>query len=188
MAVGLRDARERDEDRRWFIDAYRAWLREFGGDALVIAAHRASIDAQPAAAGAVTVRSDAVDALAIAEARGWLAATDADVVLIRQDGWPVGFALVRRSPPELRTVAEYYLAPAQRRRGLGRAAATLLFDRFGGEWQVATLQRHPLAVRFWRETVRRYTGGRHQETLVDGEVRQRFRARARCTGASSGAR
>jgi predicted acetyltransferase len=121
---------------------------------------------------------DAVAALASGEARQWLAATDADVVLILRDAAPVGFALVQRASPALRTVAEYYLAPAQRRRGVGGTAATLLFDRFGGEWQVATLQRDALAVRFWRETVRRYTGGRHQETLAGGEVRQRFFARA----------
>jgi predicted acetyltransferase len=178
MTVSLRDARERDEDRRWFTDAYAAWLREFGGDAVVIAAQHA---APPAAMDGQQGRSrggDAVAALASGEARQWLAATDADVVLILRDVAPVGFALVQRASPALRTVAEYYLAPAQRRRGVGRMAATLLFDRFGGEWQIATLQRDALAVRFWRETVRRYTGGRHQETLAGGEVRQRFFARA----------
>jgi predicted acetyltransferase len=178
MTVSLRDARERDEDRRWFTDAYAAWLREFGGDAVVIAAQHA---APPAAMDGQQGRSrggDAVAALASGEARQWLAATDADVVLILRDAAPVGFALVQRASPALRTVAEYYLAPAQRRRGVGGTAATLLFDRFGGEWQVATLQRDALAVRFWRETVRRYTGGRNRETLAGGEVRQRFFARA----------
>jgi predicted acetyltransferase len=186
MTVSLRDARERDEDRRWFTDAYAAWLREFGGDAVVIAAQHAAPpvaapEAPPAAMDGRQGRSrggDAVAALASGEARQWLAATDADVVLILRDAAPVGFALVQRASPALRTVAEYYLAPAQRRRGVGGTAATLLFDRFGGEWQVATLQRDALAVRFWRETVRRYTGGRHQETLAGGEVRQRFFARA----------
>lgn len=178
MTVSLRDAREREEDRRAFALGYAAWLREFGGDAVVIAAQHA---AQHAASDMrrVPVRGgDAVDALANAEARQWLAATDADVVLILRDGAPVGFALVQRVAAALRTVAEFYLEPAQRRRGVGRAAATLLFDRFGGEWQIAALQRHPVAVRFWRETVRRYTGGRHRETLAGGEVRQRFFARA----------
>lgn len=178
MTVSLRDARERDEDRRWFTDAYAAWLREFGGDAVVIAAQHA---APPAAMDGQQGRSrggDAVAALASGEARQWLAATDADVVLILRDAAPVGFALVQRASPALRTVAEYYLAPAQRRRGVGGTAATLLFDRFGGEWQVATLQRDAIAVRFWRETVRRYTGGRNRETLAGGEVRQRFFARA----------
>jgi predicted acetyltransferase len=183
MTVSLRDARERDEDRRWFTDAYTAWLREFGGDAVVIAAQHAPMAAALPAA-AMDPRQgrprggDAVAALASGEARQWLAATDADVVLILRDAAPVGFALVQRASPALRTVAEYYLAPAQRRRGVGRMAATLLFDRFGGEWQVATLQHDARAVRFWRETVRRYTGGRHQETLAGGEVRQRFFARA----------
>ena len=178
MTVSLRDAREREEDRRAFALGYAAWLREFGGDAVVIAAqHMApSAVAEP---GRRSVRAgDAVDALAHAEARQWLTAAEADVVLILRDGAPVGFALVQRVSTALRTVAEFYLAPAQRRRGVGRAAATLLFDRFGGEWQIAALQRHPVAVRFWRETVRRYTDGRHRETLAGGEVRQRFFARA----------
>lgn len=178
MTVSLRDARERDEDRRWFTDAYAAWLSEFGGDAVVIAAQHAAPRSALDGRQGRSRGGDAVAALASGEARQWLAATDADVVLILRDAAPVGFALVQRASPALRTVAEYYLAPAQRRRGVGGTAATLLFDRFGGEWQVATLQRDAIAVRFWRETVRRYTGGRHQETLAGGEVRQRFFARA----------
>jgi hypothetical protein len=173
MTVSLRDARERDEDRRWFVAAYAAWLREFAGDAVVIAAHRAAIEPQRTAPRG----GDAVDALALDEAGRWLVAADADVVLILRDTRPVGFALLRRSSSALRTVAEFYLVPAHRRRGVGGAAATLIFDRFGGEWWIATLQRHPHAVRFWRETLRRYTGGGHQETLAGGEVRQRFFAR-----------
>lgn len=177
MTVSLRDAREREEGRRGFAVAYAAWLREVGGDAALIAAQRASDHGAFARGAAPSRGGDALDAAAQAEARQWLAAADADVMLILRDGTPVGFALVQRLSAALRTIVEFYLSPAHRRAGVGRAAAELLFDRFGGEWRIATLQRHPDAVRFWRGTVDRYTGGRHRETLADGEVRQRFFAR-----------
>lgn len=166
MPVGLRDARERIEDRRWFIAAYARWLREFAGEAAVMAV----ADHGDGAPGAL-------DLSALEEARHWITARDADVILLLRDGQPAGFSLIRRESPSSRSVAEYYVEPDQRGRGVGRAAAMLLFDRFGGEWRTAALQRHAPAVKFWRGTVRRYTAGRHQETLVDGEVRQRFFAR-----------
>ena len=187
MAVSLRDARERIEDRQWFIAAYARWLCEFGGDAVMAVADHGDR------------ASHALGVSALVEARHWLAAREIDVILLLRDGQPAGFALVRRDSGSSRTVAEYYVEPDQRSRGVGRAAAMLLFDRFGGEWHTAALQRHPSAVRFWRGTVRSYTSGRHQETLVDGEVRQRFFARtglapdfaavgAATDGRSSGAR
>ena len=179
MPVGLRDARERIEDRRWFIAAYARWLHEFAGEAAVMAV----ADHGDGAPGAF-------DLSALEEARHWITASDADVFLLLRDGQPVGFSLVRRESPSSRSVAEYYVEPDQRGRGVGR---------FGGEWRTAALQRHAPAVKFWRGTVRRYTAGRHQETLVDGEVRQRFFARtglapdfaavgAATDGRSSGAR
>jgi predicted acetyltransferase len=120
----------------------------------------------------------ALNLSALEEAQRWITARDVDVILLLRDGQPAGFSLVRRESPSSRSVAEYYVEPDQRGRGVGRSAAMLLFDRFGGEWHTAALQRHPSAVRFWRGTVRSNTSGRHQETLVDGEVRQRFFARA----------
>ncbi len=167
MPVGLRDARERIEDRRWFIAAYARWLHEFAGEAAVMAV----ADHGDGAPGAFNLS-------ALEEAQRWITARDVDVILLLRDGQPAGFSLVRRESPSSRSVAEYYVEPDQRGRGVGRSAAMLLFDRFGGEWRTAALQRHVPAVKFWRGTVRRYTAGRHQETLVDGEVRQRFFARA----------
>lgn len=166
MAVSLRDARGSVEDRRWFVTAYARWLREFGGDAVM-----AVVDHGQGSA------VEALDALAQVEARQWLASTEGDVILSLRDGQPTGFALIRRESATTRCVAEFYIEPGERGRGVGRAAAMLIFDRFGGEWRIATLQRQASAVRFWRGTVRAYTAGRHQETLVAGEVRQRFLAR-----------
>lgn len=170
MPVGLRDARERIEDRRWFIAAYACWLREFAGEAAMLAVADRGDDAP-----------GALDLAAREEAQRWLTARDADVMLLLRDGKPAGFSLVRCESPSSRSVAEYYVERCERGRGVGRAAAMLLFDRFGGEWRTASLQRHAAAVQFWRGTVRRYTAGRHQETLVDGEVRQRFFARTGLT-------
>ena len=37
-----------------------------------------------------------------------------------------------------------------RRVGIGRDAATLIFDRFAGDWEIVEYQRNPGAVLFWR--------------------------------------
>ncbi len=50
-----------------------------------------------------------------------------------------------------------------RRAGIGRDAATLIFDRFAGEWEIVEYMRHPGSVAFWRHVVARYSGGHFTE-------------------------
>ncbi|MDQ1080717.1 GNAT family N-acetyltransferase [Pseudoroseomonas cervicalis] len=65
-----------------------------------------------------------------------------------------GFALVNRwsclGLPLDHAMAEFYVAPAHRRSGLGRWAARWLFAALPGQWEVAAL---PTALPFWRATV-----------------------------------
>lgn len=167
MGVSLRDARTDAADRRWFVDAYAEWIGEMGREAAAAAA----------ALSAPSVR---------AEAEGRLAARDAEVLLIVRDGAPAGFAIVVKRGASQR-LAEFWIARGLRGLGVGTAAAPLILDRHDGEWETAALADDEAAVRFWRAAVGRYTGGRHTERLQDGEVRQRFLARA-SSRASNGAR
>jgi predicted acetyltransferase len=50
-----------------------------------------------------------------------------------------------------------------RRRGVGREAAALLFDRFRGPWEIRQRAENPLATLFWRRAVAAYTGGGYDE-------------------------
>ena len=61
--------------------------------------------------------------------------------------------------PEHLDVAEFFVLPAHRGRGVGRQAAFLLWNRFPGQWAVRVSQANVAALPFWRNTVRSYTGG-----------------------------
>jgi predicted acetyltransferase len=93
---------------------------------------------------------------------------------------PVGFALVVRAPAFAKDVdfrmSEFFVARTARRRGVGRNAARLIFDRFSGSWEVVENQRNDEAVQFWRRVIAQYTGGDYRERAASGEVRQIFRS------------
>jgi predicted acetyltransferase len=105
-------------------------------------------------------------------------------LLIRVDGRLAGFALVMEhrlldgeSPGHL--IAEFFVMRAQRRRGIGTAVATQLFDRFPGPWWVSEHGGNAQALAFWRTVIGRYTGGSYrEETWVEPDgtpcVAQRF--------------
>lgn len=94
--------------------------------------------------------------------------------LIRVDGAIAGLALVRtlaggRDP--LYQMAEFFILYTYRQRGIGRAAAVALFDRFPGRWEVAQHAGNAPGIAFWRRVIGDYTGGRFTETwrLDDGQ-------------------
>jgi predicted acetyltransferase len=105
------------------------------------------------------------------------------VILKGQD--PVGFALVTRpqipavgEPAANFRMSEFFVRKQHRRVGMGRDAATLIFDRFAGEWEIIEYQRNPGAVAFWRRVLMGYCGGSFTERARHGEVQQRFKSRA----------
>jgi predicted acetyltransferase len=104
--------------------------------------------------------------------------------LILQGAEPVGFALVTRpriTPAgELAVnfhMSEFFVRKQHRRNGIGRDAATLIFDRFAGEWEIVEYKRNPGSVAFWRRVVADYSAGRYTERSRNGEIRQRFKSR-----------
>lgn len=75
-----------------------------------------------------------------------------------------GFALVKRgseveNDPTSMDVAEFFVMRGYRRRGVGRAAAVTLWDRFPGRWLVRVLETNPHAFSFWETVVSAYTEG-----------------------------
>jgi len=90
------------------------------------------------------------------------------VWLFRVGGHPAGFALVGTYSLVLpagsaRSMSEFFVMRKYRRMGVGRAAATAIFDRLPGAWEVAQWRGDLEATAFWRKVIGAYTGGRFDE-------------------------
>src|SRR5437867_2389469 len=100
--------------------------------------------------------------------------------LVRVDGVLAGFVLVRDGAffagDGTRDISEFFVVRRHRRRGVGREAARLTFDKFPGKWEVTQLTSNVEAQAFWRRVIGDYTGGRYEERpRPDGRgVMQRF--------------
>lgn len=82
---------------------------------------------------------------------------------------PVGFALIGSGEEFVRQagvndIDEFFVLRRYRRRGVGRAFATTLFDRMPGDWLVRVFQRNRDGIPFWRSTIDLYTGSSFSET------------------------
>jgi len=91
---------------------------------------------------------------------------------IRCDGRVAGFALAQRgSPvaddPNVLDVAEFFVLKRFRQRGVGRAAAALLWERLPGTWTIRVRADNAPAVPFWRSAVAAYTRGTGTEREHD---------------------
>lgn len=81
---------------------------------------------------------------------------------------PVGFAIVGSADaylgrPGARDVDEFFVVRRHRRRGLGQAFATHVWDTYAGQWLVRVLQANLPASPFWRGAISTYTGGQFDE-------------------------
>ncbi len=86
--------------------------------------------------------------------------------LIRVEGHLAGFALVKREreTPPFFDMGEFFVARQYRRLGIGRRAATEMFDRFPGNWEVRQMPTNKPAQMFWRRIIADYTGGDFAES------------------------
>jgi predicted acetyltransferase len=87
---------------------------------------------------------------------------------VRVGGKLAGFALVndrsRLSGTDgIHDVAEFFILRKYRRRGVGAQAATEIFDRFPGDWEIRVRPNNTGAVTFWRHAVDRHTQSRFRE-------------------------
>jgi len=166
MTVALRDARRSLDDRRFIGAIYPEYLDEL------------SAVSNAPGTGAFPVYGEHGQRHEELLAR-WFRDDRSHPLVILDTGRPSGFALVARplfATPEgyEYRMAEFYIRQNSRRRGIGRAAAGLIFSRFAGRWEVSEAVANHRAIEFWRRTVMAYTGGRYDERVRDGEVRQRF--------------
>ncbi len=117
----------------------------------------------------------------------WPSAWHGFPFLIKIDGHPAGFALVKRvsNSPPIFDMGEFFIARHYRRQRFGQRVAVALFDRFPGSWEVRELPGNIPAQIFWRRIVSDYTDGAFDEkrqtfATYGGEefIVQRFRTRA----------
>ena len=71
-------------------------------------------------------------------------------VFVIGHGAAEGFALVRRVPESgVHELAEFYVCPESRRRGLGARAVSELLSLFPGPWQLRVGRANAAGLRFW---------------------------------------
>ena len=167
MLVSIRDVRHSKKDRQWIQSVYDEYMESLAdlntGLFSVI--------------GANSPREDEIFA-------NWFSNDQSHPLVILKGHEPVGFALVTRPriPAAGETavnfrMSEFFIRKPHRRVGMGRDAATLIFDRFAGEWEIIEYQRHPGSVAFWRRVLAVYCAGSFSERARHGEVQQRFKSR-----------
>lgn len=88
--------------------------------------------------------------------------------LVRVDGQIAGFAFVRELEKEEATtltysIAEFFILRKYRRKGIGKAVAFQLFDRFRGQWYVGQYVSNEPSHVFWNTIIDEYTNGNYQQ-------------------------
>jgi predicted acetyltransferase len=168
LLIRIRDCKHSKKDRQWIQNVYGEYL-----DSLV--------DLNSGMFPVLGTGNSGEDEIFA----NWFANDQSHPLLILKGPEAVGFALVTRPRiPNAGEVtvnycmSEFFVRKQYRRVGIGRDAATLIFDRFSGEWEIVEYQRNPGAVAFWRRVLSAYCTGRYTERSRNGEVRQRFKSRA----------
>ena len=91
------------------------------------------------------------------------------------DGAEAGFALVRREEENGRTqMAEFFVAPSFRGRGVGLAAARRLIGRFPGPWKITQRELNSGAIAFWHRVLDGFVTYAETTTHTDAVRRQQL--------------
>jgi predicted acetyltransferase len=83
--------------------------------------------------------------------------------LVRVDGELAGLVLVKKGSErsgarEAWDMAEFFVARAYRRRGIGFAVAHQVWSRFPGAWEVWVMHSNKAAYHFWERAITLFTG------------------------------
>ena len=109
-----------------------------------------------------------------------------DIYILYHESNPLGFAVVNLAgiidkSPETKDIAEFFILPEYRGKGIGEWFAHAIFDLYTGTWEVRQLSGLDKARSFWIKTIDKYTCGNFKETkLSDDQWKgsiQRFKSR-----------
>jgi predicted acetyltransferase len=172
VLTSIRDVKYSKQDRQWIQDVYGEYLE--------------SLSSLNTGLFTVLGVDDPVEHHREEIFANWFSNDQSHPLVILQGAKSVGFALVTRpriAPAGERSadfvMSEFFVREPHRRAGVGRDAATLIFDRFAGEWEILEYTRNPGAVAFWRRVISAYSRGSYTERSRNDEIRQRFRSRSR---------
>lgn len=85
-------------------------------------------------------------------------------LLIKVDGRLAGFVLVKQGSEisgDAKTwdIAEFFVLPGYRRRGVGTVTAHQVWRQFPGAWEVRVMESNGAARSFWERAIAAFTGG-----------------------------
>lgn len=92
-------------------------------------------------------------------------------LLFKQAGENIGFALLNDfvlCPPFDATIsmAEFYILPAFRKKGIGLMVASRIFKNYPGRWEIREMEKNIISQQFWRKVIGAFAGGEFRETWV----------------------
>ncbi len=95
-------------------------------------------------------------------------------LLFKQAGENIGFALLNDfvlCPPFDATIsmAEFYILPAFRKKGIGLALAQRIFKAYPGKWEIREMEKNIISQHFWSKVIRSFTRGSFKETWISEE-------------------
>lgn len=94
--------------------------------------------------------------------------------LMKVQGRWAGFAIVRWGSrlsfgDDAWDMEEFFVLRRHRRSGVGREAASRIFGRHPGRWEVRQRRENQVGIAFWRATVQHLTEGDFTEETLDDE-------------------
>jgi predicted acetyltransferase len=95
---------------------------------------------------------------------------------LKANGEAAGFALVRRMPEGHTEMAEFYVRPEFRRRGVGLIGARTVIADSSGAWELSEYLANPGSIAFWRKVLEGRAFSEHEYISERGNPRiaQRF--------------
>ncbi|MDO8618485.1 MAG: GNAT family N-acetyltransferase [Candidatus Daviesbacteria bacterium] len=85
-----------------------------------------------------------------------------------------GFVFVneRTTLPEnkgAKAIAEFFIKPEFRNKGIGEEVAFLVFNKFPGKWEVEVMEKNIIGLKFWEKVISDYTKGDFKKVILDNE-------------------
>lgn len=106
--------------------------------------------------------------------KGYWKQSDKHPFLIIRESSVEGFALVRTNAIThlignygATVIEQFFIAKDRRRKGAGKQAAMLLFEKFKGKWEIYTAGKNTGAMQFWRSVIAGHTKGKYNEKRDD---------------------
>ena len=88
---------------------------------------------------------------------------------------PVGIAAIKQHATTSYEIAEFYVVPSVREKGIGRKFASWIWQHYQGDWKIKQIDGAVKATRFWRKAIESYTDTYTESIIQDnywGEVTQ----------------